>query len=115
MKNYSAPRLLRMALSGEHVARCPHANSKVKTTDCVCWPNEVRRWDEHVKAVSKLRVSSIKRRKVHFLGCKCGAKIVSSTSVKTDVTCGLCLRLMDKPAKTTKSHKKTVSTIALTN
>ncbi len=109
MKNISAPKLLRIALAGTHISNCPHANNKLPGYECLCWKNEVRKWDARTKLLSTQRVRKAKPQKVHLAGYKCSAKSPSSTSGNiSDITCQQCAKhanLSPKPIKISKKKK----------
>lgn len=110
MKKYSAPKLLRIAASGEHMPSCPHLGSKIPGRDCKCWQNEVRKWDERVKAASVNRVRKPKALKSHLIkdtngGVYCGKKNPQSTVMAiTPDTCSHCVKRFNAPPKK-KRHK----------
>lgn len=112
MKNFSAPKLLRMTLTGAHINNCPHANNKLPGYECLCWKNEVRKWDTRTKLSSSQRVRKAKPQKVHLAGYKCSAKSPLSTSINiSDITCQQCLKHANRPPKPVKvSRKKNKST-----
>ena len=94
---FSAPKLLRMAMTGQHMSYCSKANSSLPATECVCWRFEVKKWDEQSKLAQANRVRKPSARKVHFFGTKCGAKNPTNTTFKiAEVTCKHCLKLNSK-------------------
>lgn len=108
MKNFSAPKLLRLALTGTHISSCPHANDKIPGSECLCWKTEVRKWDARVKLASTSRVRKPKLQKIHLVGNHCASKSshgLTTTSVTTDVTCKQCLKFANRPVKAPKVLK----------
>ena len=108
MNSYSAPKLLRIAMSGEHIPTCPHNGSKIPGRDCKCWHNEVRKWDERLK----LNIRKPKALKVHLLKDSnsywvyCGKKKPQKTTTNLlAITCTNCLRWLNTPPKTKKKSK----------
>lgn len=104
MKNHSAPKLLRMALHGEHQSYCPHKTTKLM--DCKCWFHEVGKWEERMKQASTNRVRKGKPFKVHFDQARCSSRSRANVSnVSSEVTCAQCLKSMNRPAKKSKRAK----------
>lgn len=107
MKNISAPKLLRMALTGTHISNCPHANDKLPGYECLCWKNEVRKWDARTKLANTQRIRKSKPQKMHLAGYKCSAKSPTITSNNIDdITCQQCLKHANRPPKPTKIPRK---------
>lgn len=122
MKNLSAPKLLRMALTGAHISYCPHANDKTPGNECLCWKHEVRKWDTRVKLAATTRVRKPKPQKIHLVGHHCSAKSLQglkTSSDVTEITCQQCLKFTNRPVKTPKipriSKKKSPSVTYLYN
>lgn len=107
MKNFSAPKLLRMALSGAHMSYCPHANDKTPGYECLCWKNEIRKWDARIKAASANRVRKPRATRVHLQNYKCSNKnpnVIFTTDV-TQITCKQCLKHANTPPKAPRLPK----------
>lgn len=108
MKNFSAPKLLRIALAGTHISYCPHANDKITSSECLCWKTEVRKWDARTKLASANRVHKTKPQKIHLIGNHCASKSshgLTTTSVTTDITCKQCLKFANRTVKAPKTPK----------
>lgn len=99
MKNLSAPRLLRLALAGNHMPYCPHVGDSTSGTECPCWKHEVRKWDVRMKLTSSKRTRLPRAQKVHLTGYKCSAKAATTFASASSITCKQCLRHANKPIK----------------
>jgi hypothetical protein len=104
MKNFTAPKLLKLALSGSHLSFCPNVTNKIlSVTECLCWKNEIRKWE----ARSSIRVRKARPTKVHNENVKCSAKLRSKTTQDlTEVTCQQCNKNASKVIKPKKSRAK---------
>lgn len=92
----SAPKLLRMALSGEHMNFCPHKTQN-NCLDCLCWKHVVKQWDENKKLTVVNRVYK-RKQKTHSDTINCGAKNVTLKSNDINViSCKHCLKILNKP------------------
>lgn len=93
MQTFSANKLLRMTLTGEHLPICPHKNDKTPGYMCLCWRFGVQEWDRVMKIRSKTKVRKSRPPKIHMDGYKCSAKSpVSKTTLLADLTCKQCIR-----------------------
>lgn len=102
MKNLSAPRLLRLAMAGSHMSYCPHIGDSTPGYECLCWKNEVRKWNSRVKIASAGRTRSPRAQKIHLAGYKCSAKAAVTFSSTGNITCKQCLAHSLKPVKPIK-------------
>lgn len=119
MKNFSAPKLLRMALARTHISYCPHVNDKIPGYECICWKHEVNKWDVRTKLTASTRIRKPKPHKIHFNNHTCSARIKGtnvmswSNDIK-DITCNQCLNFANRPTKSPKllkAKKKQNSTV----
>lgn len=109
MKNITAPKLLRLALSGKHMSYCPNINDKIPGYECLCWKYEVRKWDARTKLAASTRIRKPKPQKIHLVGNHCSAKSLQGLKISSDVaeiTCKQCLKFANRPTKITKTAKK---------
>lgn len=116
MKNYSAVTLLRLAMSGKHLAYCPHINVNISCVECKCWRYEVEKWENRIKVASINRVHKARPKKAHLIKDKvagtvyCGkSNAVVTTDTITDDTCFHCQKRLNSPAK--KSNRKKLNNI----
>lgn len=99
MKVFTAPRLLTLAFSGEHMDFCPHPN-KGKGVNCVCLRGAFQAWENHRKSIVSSRVRRPRPQKTHSDHVTCGAQNVQfRTNDDSKVNCRHCIRLINNPPK----------------
>lgn len=99
MKVFTAPRLLTIAFSGEHMDFCPHPTIG-KGINCVCVRGAFQAWSDHRKSIASTRVRSLRPQKTHSDHVTCGAKNVRiRTNDDSKVNCRHCIRLINNPPK----------------
>jgi len=108
MKNFTAPKLLSLALTGIHMSYCPYKNDSI--LECICWKHEVKKWHDRNKLASAARVRKPKSHRTHLMNHICSARVKGSTvsfsnDVK-DVTCQQCIKFANKPIPLPKVSKK---------
>lgn len=106
MKNFSAPKLLKLALTGTHLPSCPHIKDKLPGYECLCWKNEVQKWAARLKTVTSNRTRKPYLQKIHLFNHKCSAKnpLVTSSDL-SKITCQQCLKFANKPIKITNPRR----------
>ncbi len=109
--NYSAGKLVRIALANEHIKPCLGQGVSL---ECICWITEARNWDKRMKTSSKVRVRKPRNTKTHMAGKSCGAKgMLKTSSIAGEVTCRHCIKIMNVPIKTPKKVKASASQMHL--
>lgn len=109
MLTMSAPKLIRIALSGQHMPYCPHPK-KGKGVDCQCWQFAANKWSEEQKTKRSLRIRTPKIGKMHSARIVCGSKNVQRvTKDDSQVNCNHCKRIMTNPPKRRNAKNSQVS------